>query len=281
MATELSVNQMSQLIYLVRGMRVMLDYDLAELFEIETKNLKRLVRRNTERFPTDLMFELSIEEQEYVSAKKSKLPQVNGEKTHGGIRYAPFGFTQGGVAMLSCLLSGDRPIQVSIYAMRAFSLGNHIRDENRSDAIAKVDEVKRDIRELSAKYDKLVNSVDQMLAKESVRVEKAIPLVPEPLMMKKVEKIQKMVAQVYRVRISDLSAKSRSKDVTLPRQVAMFLVRKYTGLSYSEIGSYFRRKDHTTVMHACSKVQELQKQDAVVDSDLKAIVDCLSLEGST
>jgi len=280
MAIELSVSRMSQLIYLVRGMRVMLDHDLSDLFEIETKNLKRLVRRNTERFPTDLMFELTTEEQEVVSTQKERVSALDEEKTHGGVRYAPFAFTQGGVAMLSCLLSGNRPIQVSIYAMRAFSFGNQVRDESRQDALRQASEVKQDIIDLKAKYDKLANSVDQILARQSTRVERAIPTIPESTIVKKVEKIQKVVAKVYRVKVSDMMANRRNKEIVLPRQVAMFIARKNTGLSYSEIGSCFNRKDHTTVMHAYSKIQELQKSNEVIKGEVEAIEACLRLEDS-
>lgn len=81
-------------IHTLRGQRVMLDFDLAELYETETKYLKRSVKRNLLRFPQDFMFELSIEEWEILRCNF-------GTSSWGGIRYMPFAFTEQGVAMLS------------------------------------------------------------------------------------------------------------------------------------------------------------------------------------
>lgn len=100
-------------IYEVRGQKVMLDFDLAELYETETKRLKEAVRRNKNRFPIDFMFELTKEEFEGLRT------QIATSK-RGGIRYAPFAFTEQGVAMLSSVLNSDKAIEVNIAIMRAF-----------------------------------------------------------------------------------------------------------------------------------------------------------------
>jgi len=91
----------------------MLDFDLAELFETETKRLKEAVRRNRNRFPPDFMFELAKDEFEglrtqFVTSKR------------GGTRYAPFAFTEQGVAVLSPVLNSDKAIEVNISIVRAF-----------------------------------------------------------------------------------------------------------------------------------------------------------------
>ena len=99
----------------------MLDFDLAEIYEVETGALKRAVRRNIERFPDDFMFELT--QDEYNNLKMSLRCQngiSNNDNRHGGIRYMPFAFTQEGVTMLSGVLRSPRAIQANINIMRAF-----------------------------------------------------------------------------------------------------------------------------------------------------------------
>ena len=110
-------------IYEIRGQRVMLDFDLAPLYQVQTKVLKQAVRRNIERFPADFMFEITIDE--YNSLKDSLRSQfVTSNK--GGTRYMPFAFTEQGVSMLSSVLS-DAAIQVNIAVMRAFvAMRNYI-----------------------------------------------------------------------------------------------------------------------------------------------------------
>jgi len=103
-------------ILLVRGKKAMLDRDLAELYGVETAQLKRQVRRNVDRFPEDFMFVLSKEEFEnwrcqFGTSKEIKI----------GLRYRPMVFTEQGVAMLSSVLNSKRAIQVNIQIMRAFT----------------------------------------------------------------------------------------------------------------------------------------------------------------
>jgi hypothetical protein len=101
-------------IYELRGLRVMLDFDLAELYETETKYLKRAVKHNLRRFPSDFMFELSKQEFETLRCNFST------SNKRGGIRYMPFAFTEQGVAMLSAVLNSQKAIDVNISIMRAF-----------------------------------------------------------------------------------------------------------------------------------------------------------------
>lgn len=104
-------------IYEIRGQRVMLDSDLAELYQVETKALKQAVRRNIERFPEDFMFEISNEE---FNSLKDSLRSQFVTSNRGGIRYMPFAFTEMGVAMLSSVLRSETAIQANIAIMRAF-----------------------------------------------------------------------------------------------------------------------------------------------------------------
>ena len=108
------------LIYEIRGEKVMLDFDLAKMYQIETKALKQAVRRNLERFPPDFMFTLSQEE--YKALKISIRSQfVTLEEGRGKYpKYAPFAFTEQGVAMLSSVLRSEVAIKANIAIMRAF-----------------------------------------------------------------------------------------------------------------------------------------------------------------
>ena len=104
-------------IYEIRGQKVMLDFDLAEMYEVETKYLKQMVRRNAERFPEDFMFQLSNEE---VNCLISSLRLQIATSNKGGTRYSPFAFTEQGIAMLSGILRSPKAIEVNINIMRAF-----------------------------------------------------------------------------------------------------------------------------------------------------------------
>ena len=103
-------------IYVIRGRRVMLDSDLAELYMVETKNLKRAVRANINRFPPDFMFELTKDEYDSLRCKNFTLK--NGRGQHS--KYLPFAFTREGIAMLSGLLRSEIAVQANINIMRAF-----------------------------------------------------------------------------------------------------------------------------------------------------------------
>ena len=101
-------------IYVIRGKKVMLDRDLAQLYYVKTKVLKQAVRRNTERFPKDFMFELSKEE--FTNLRSQFVTS-----SWGGIRYAPMAFTEQGVAMLSSVLNSKQAILVNIQIIRVFT----------------------------------------------------------------------------------------------------------------------------------------------------------------
>ena len=103
-------------IYLIRGLKVMLDLDLAELYGVETKQLKRAVRRNISRFPADFMFELTQEE---LANWRSQFGTSNREKM--GLRYLPFAFTEHGVLMLASVLNSERAVHVNIRIVRIFA----------------------------------------------------------------------------------------------------------------------------------------------------------------
>jgi len=106
--------RIEQNIFFIRGQKVMLDVHLAELYRVETKTLKRAVRRNQERFPRDFMFELTG--QEYVALRYHFGTLKRGEHT----KYSPYAFTEQGVAMLSAVLRSETAVRVSILIMNEF-----------------------------------------------------------------------------------------------------------------------------------------------------------------
>ena len=143
------------LIYEFRGLKVMLDYDLAALYGIETKRLKQQVRRNSDRFPPDFMFELNKKEFETLRSQF-----VSSER--GGTRYAPMAFTEHGVAMLSSVINSDKAIKINIEIMRAFSRYRALLTENK--------DLRSEIRALDDKINKvfkfLLEKMDALHQKE-------------------------------------------------------------------------------------------------------------------
>ncbi len=123
MTTLVPAERIDRAIILLRGHKVMLDADLAQLYAVETKALNRAVKRNLDRFPVDFMFQLTPEEAKelrYHPGTSSLRSQSGTSSGWGGRRYLPYPFTEQGVAMLSSVLNSRRAVQVNIEIMRAF-----------------------------------------------------------------------------------------------------------------------------------------------------------------
>ncbi len=90
-----------------------------------------------------------------------------------------------------------------------------------------------------------------------------------------IESIQNAVAKHYRIRVLDLKSSARARSVSLPRQIAMFLIRKYTGVGYKEIGQYFGGKDHSTILHACNKIEDNLETDHELREAVESIQNLL------
>jgi hypothetical protein len=133
-------------ILLVRGQKVMLDADLAELYEIATKTLNQSVRRNVERFPEDFMFQLTTTEAEGLRSHF-----VTSNDGRGGRRYRPYAFTEQGVSMLSSVLRSPRAVHVNIAVMRAFVKLREILASNR--------DLARRLDEMESRYDEQFKAV--------------------------------------------------------------------------------------------------------------------------
>lgn len=113
---EQDILQIENMIYIIRGHKVMLDSDLAKLYGVETGAINRQVRRNNNRFPDDFMFQLNEEE-----LKNLRCQIGISSLGYGGRRYYPYVFTENGVAMLSSVLSSERAIEINIAIMRTFT----------------------------------------------------------------------------------------------------------------------------------------------------------------
>jgi len=110
------IERIEKRIYLIRNQKVMVDSDIAELYDVSTKQLNQQVKRNIDRFPIDFMFQLSAEE--YDSLRSQNVTLKNGRGKHR--KYLPYAFTEQGVAMLSSVLNSKQAIKVNIQIMRAF-----------------------------------------------------------------------------------------------------------------------------------------------------------------
>jgi hypothetical protein len=140
------VERIEQSIYMLRGMRVMLDSDLATLYGVETRALIQAVHRNIERFPEDFMFQTTKDEFEHLKSQN-----VISSGRWGGRRYPPYAFTEQGVAMLASVLRSERAVLVNIEIMRTFVRLRAILASNR--------ELARRLDSLEKKYDSQFKTV--------------------------------------------------------------------------------------------------------------------------
>jgi hypothetical protein len=153
----MQLQQIETKIYEIRGQKVMLDFDLAELYEVETKNLNLAVKRNINRFPKDFMFQLNKTEWEVlrlqIATSNSQRLQIETLETGRGkyTKYLPHAFTEQGLAMLSGILNSEKAIEVNIAIMRAFVF-------MRQYALTHKDLTEK-LRELETKYDKQFKDV--------------------------------------------------------------------------------------------------------------------------
>ncbi|GBU29265.1 hypothetical protein R84B8_02829 [Treponema sp. R8-4-B8] len=151
MANKLT--QIQKMIFEIRGQKVMLDKDIASLYEVETFNLNKAVKRNIERFPSDFMFQLTKDEWE-------NLIFQNGISSlqHGGRRFMPYAFTEQGIAMLASVLNSPKAINVNISIMRTFvQLRHYVLD--KTDTNEQIAELRKLLMLYIEKNDKRVNEI--------------------------------------------------------------------------------------------------------------------------
>ncbi len=158
-------------IFLIRGRRVMLDRDLAELYGVETRTLNQAVKRNLNRFPDDFMFSLTSEEA--VELSRSQFVTL---KRGQNIKYLPYAFTENGVAMLSSVLNSERAVEVNIQIMRTFTRLREMLLTHK--------DLQRKIEDMEKKYDhqfKIVfDAIKQLITHEEPKKKKPIGFRREP-----------------------------------------------------------------------------------------------------
>ena len=181
------------LIHEIRGQKVMLDFDLAELYQVETKRLKESVRRNIERFEgDDFMFELTVEE--YNSLIISLRSQIATSKEKGGRRHMPFAFTEQGVAMLSSVLKSERAILVNRSIIRTFvSIRKYIMSTTMITAELEAIKAKLQLMERNDEENlEAINDLSEDMRKEIDTIYKAIAALSVKEQMQKEQHRQKI-----------------------------------------------------------------------------------------
>lgn len=159
-------------IYLIRGQKVMLDRDLAELYGVLTKNLNKAVKRNKERFPEEFCFTVTKEEFQ-------NLKFQFGTSSWGGMRYLPFVFTEHGVLMLSSVLNSSRAIQVNIQIMRVFVKLKEMMTSHK-DLARKIEDIERQFQGRFNEQDKKIalvfNAIKELLSDKEEAKKKRGPM---------------------------------------------------------------------------------------------------------
>jgi phage regulator Rha-like protein len=167
-----SVEAIALRVLAIRNQKVLMDTDLAELYGVETKVLLQAVKRNLDRFPADFMFQLTNDE--WVSLRSQI---VTSNKGRGGRRYAPYAFTEQGVAMLSSILNSNQAIQVNIAIMRAFVKLREILATNK--------DLASQFKELAHKVDShdqaiagLIHTISDLISPKNAPANRPIGFVP-------------------------------------------------------------------------------------------------------
>ena len=165
-------------IYEIRGQKVMLDFDLAEMYGVETKRLKEQVRRNIERFPAEFMFELTKEEVQFSRSQVATLKTGQGHN----IKYLPFAFTEYGIVMLSSVLKSKTAVEVNINIIRAFVrmrqyLLSNVPQKELEELKQRIEYLEEDITSDRESYEKQFDDLFNAFAKISAIIQsKQTPL---------------------------------------------------------------------------------------------------------
>ncbi len=152
----IKVQEIKNKIYMIRGLQVMLDSDLAELYGVETKRLLEQVRRNKERFPEDFMFQLTKEEYDALRSQFATLKKT-GRGRHR--KYLPYAFTEQGVAMLSAVLRSKTAVEVSIKIMKAFVAMRRFMIQNAA-VFARLDKIEHKLIEHDNKFEEVFKALE-------------------------------------------------------------------------------------------------------------------------
>ena len=275
MEIQISSSEPNKRIYAIRGVQVMLDSDLAEIYKVQTKHLKEAVKRNIKRFPGDFMFEPTNEEVENLRSQIATSSSENQSdldakpilrsqsatssledpflKQHGGSRYKPFAFTEAGIGMLSSILNSQRAIDVNIEIVRAFV------------------QLRRQAKFKIESFEKKLDLVLQRLDRLELQPERKKSSVVKLSESDPVEKIQNAVAKYWGITIEDLKSARRAKEIYLPRQIAIYLIRKRLPLSLNDIGRHFGQRVHSTILHAYRKIDAASGSNSIIKRALDSL----------
>ena len=156
----MQLQHISSKIHEIRGMKVMLDYDLAELYNVETKRLKESVKRSLFRFPDDFMFDLTRNEYNFLRSQNTTLEKGRGKHS----KFNPYAFTEQGVAMLSSILNSKKAIEMNIQIVRTFVLMRQFALSHR--------DLTEKLKELETRYNQqfttILEALDYLMKKDAV-----------------------------------------------------------------------------------------------------------------
>ncbi|MEO5970154.1 MAG: ORF6N domain-containing protein [Bdellovibrionia bacterium] len=308
MTTELSVSRIEQGIYFIRGRQVMLDSDLANLYEVKTKILNQAAYRNQKRFPgEDFMFQLlegeydslrsqnvTLENRE-TAVKSNSLPFKDSLRSQNGTlksrkgkhrKFLPTVFTEYGAIMLSGILNSDRAIEINVAVVKAFV--EFRRKLNTRPALEeRMGQLEQKFDQIDQKYDQqsqnLLHAIQQLrpidtsspqsrfTAISSVNRQEFVDPAFGKGINNLVQSIQEGVATFYGIKVKDLKATTRLRAISLPRQIAIYLIRKHTQLGFRDIGKIFGGRDHTTTMYAFQKITSSVCQNESIQESVLAI----------
>lgn len=155
-------------IYIIRGQKIMLDRDLAEMYGVEVKRLNEAVKRNLSRFPEDFMFQLATNEWQNLRSQFA-----TSKKGRGGTRYAPFAFTELGVAMLSSILSSETAIQVNIQIIRVFTKMKQAILDNK-EILSRIDKIEKKLTAHDTDLETVFKALKKLLQQPEPATRKSI-----------------------------------------------------------------------------------------------------------
>jgi len=204
---DVPVERITRKIFVIRGSKVILDRDLAKLYDVETRVLKQAVKRNIDRFPTDFMFELT--KVEYQALRSQNVTLKRGQHS----KYLPYVFTEQGVAMLSSVLKSERAIQVNIQIMRAFTQLRQLLSTHK--------DLKKKIEAMEKKYDENFRIVF-----EAIKQLLEAPEKPKKKIGYTVKEMQKVYSKSKLQRPDDLTLTPQARTIwkAIPGNVQLELL---------------------------------------------------------
>ncbi len=284
---ELATSEVKSHIHLIRGLHVMMDSDLAVLFQTKTKALNQTVSRNNERFPEDFSFPLTREEYETLRSQIVTLRNL----AHGQHRkYLPRVFTEHAVLILSSILNTDRAIQVSIASARAFTQLRSQKDSSNHVHSLQVNALLGKIDKIDLKLEHTISELRVLTKQSKEPINQATPQISEIAyckgghsdehQVKRIYSIQSAVVKKFGINASDLSSAKREQRIVLPRQITIYLIRKHLGISFKEIGQVFGGRNHATLIHAVERISTKIKLNQAIGSTVVEVERSLGFESN-